>query len=300
MPTLNKHIWLANSLLNAGEQGLTLQELQRKWDNASINDNKDQLKRTTFNRWRNALQQTLGIWIDCNLSTNKYFIANPDIIQSNNLSHWLIDTYTTCNQLTNFIDLKDQILIDEIPSSQNYLTPLLEAIRENKVVTFTYQNFFGEDPHVVIFEPYCLKLSQKRWYTLGKVNKTKQLKTYALDRIQNLTITDKTYKIPKKFNAKTFFSEYYGAVTFDNINLEHVIIRAYYSHPNYLRSLPLHHSQKEVNSTDNYTDFQYTLRPTYDFIMDILKYHDLLEVISPQWLRDEIIQKINKMRDLYK
>jgi predicted DNA-binding transcriptional regulator YafY len=68
---------------------------------------------------------------------------------------------------------------------------------------------------------------------------------------------------------------------------------------NYLRSLPLHHSQQEIESTTEYSIFQLTLRPTYDFQQEILKNGDEIEVLEPLWLRNKITDKIKGMWNKY-
>ena len=77
----------------------------------------------------------------------------------------------------------------------------------------------------------------------------------------------------------------------DNTPMTHVVIRAHNRTPNYLRTLPLHHSQREIASTEHYTDFSFDIRPTADFLGQLLSHGDGIEVLEPQDLRQ-------KMRDL--
>jgi predicted DNA-binding transcriptional regulator YafY len=73
--------------------------------------------------------------------------------------------------------------------------------------------------------------------------------------------------------------------------MAHVVIRAHDWTPNYLRTLPLHHSQRELSSTEHYTDFSFDIRPTSDFLAQLLSQGSGIEVLEPQELR-------GKMRDL--
>ena len=63
--------------------------------------------------------------------------------------------------------------------------------------------------------------------------------------------------------------------------------------------LPLHHSQKEINVTAEYSDFSYFLSPSDDFIGEILRKKDRLYVISPKELRDKILQIVKEMENNY-
>jgi predicted DNA-binding transcriptional regulator YafY len=52
--------------------------------------------------------------------------------------------------------------------------------------------------------------------------------------------------------------------------------------------LPLHQSQQELTSTPDYTDFSYDLRPTSDFIGQLLSQGSGIEVLEPQELRQKM------------
>ena len=76
-------------------------------------------------------------------------------------------------------------------------------------------------------------------------------------------------------------------------------LKAYKEKPNYLRSLPLHHSQCEIESNNDYTIFEYKISPTYDFIQEILSHGNQLEVLSPETFRQQIKAIIQEMNTFY-
>ena len=67
----------------------------------------------------------------------------------------------------------------------------------------------------------------------------------------------------------------------------------------YVRSLPLHGSQKEISTTDDYSVFQYHLVPTFDFRQEILSRGPAMEVLTSKWFREEIMDDIAKMASRY-
>jgi predicted DNA-binding transcriptional regulator YafY len=67
----------------------------------------------------------------------------------------------------------------------------------------------------------------------------------------------------------------------------------------YLRTLPLHHSQREVEKHDDYSIFELTVYPSYDFIHEILSHGEELEVVEPAWVRNECKLYIEEMYKLY-
>ncbi len=111
-------------------------------------------------------------------------------------------------------------------------------------------------------------------------------------------LTDETFELPFGFSSEAYYSEYYG-VTTDETPMAHVVIRAHDWTPNYLRTLPLHHSQREIASTEHYADFSLDIRPTVDFVNELLKYGPGLEVLEPQSLREEIKQSLTDSLNRY-
>jgi len=102
--------------------------------------------------------------------------------------------------------------------------------------------------------------------------------------------------MPADFSPQEYFAEYYGVLT-DNTPMAHVVLRAHNKTPNYLRTLPLHHSQRELSSgeialddstTTPYTDFSFDIRPTADFLGQLLSHGDGIEVLEPQELRQKM------------
>ena len=69
--------------------------------------------------------------------------------------------------------------------------------------------------------------------------------------------------------------------------------------PGYLRSLPIHHSQKELETKDGHTDFSLRLVPTFDFIQELLLHRDQLEVLTPESLREKVAEIVSRMNDFY-
>lgn len=121
---------------------------------------------------------------------------------------------------------------------------------------------------------------------------------YALDRMTELTETNAPYELAVDFDAETFFKDYFGVFIGEETTVQRIVLRAYCKMPNLLRTLPLHHSQKEVYKTDTYTDFEYHLVPTFDFRQAILKEGNELEVVEPISLRnmihDELVEALKK------
>jgi predicted DNA-binding transcriptional regulator YafY len=70
--------------------------------------------------------------------------------------------------------------------------------------------------------------------------------------------------------------------------MAHIVIRASDWLPDYLRTLPLHHSQREISSNNDSVDFSLDIRPTPDFIGELISYGESLKVLEPEDLRLKI------------
>lgn len=298
MPQIQKYIWVINTILNNGK--ITLKKLNEKWKaNVDLSGGLD-LPRQTFDRWKGSILDLFGIIIECERRGGyKYYIENPEILVNGELRKWLLDTYGTADTLSNNLSLHDRILTEEVPSSQKFLSTILNTMQSNNIIKIAHQSFGNQEPIVSTVEPYCVKMSGQRWYLLARNIEKDKLLLYSLDRIQDIEITKETFHLPSDFNAKDFFSEYYGIYIDDKVPLQRIILRADKWHKYYMRTLPLHPSQKEINTTDDYADFEVTLRPTYDFYMKLLSFGNMIKVLEPSNVRLELEHWIKNTMNIY-
>ena len=133
-----------------------------------------------------------------------------------------------------------------------------------------------------------MKVFRQRWYLIAR-NKIKDaIRIYALDRIQSLANTGNAFVMPKDFSPEEYFYNCFGIIHEDNCPPETIDLKVYGTQKEYFRTLPLHHSQKEIETEDDFSVFRYYLSPTYDFLQEILSHGCEVEVLSPAHLRDEV------------
>ncbi len=301
MEQILKYVWVVKTLSKAGAKGITLAELNEKWRSNEDLSRGEDLSRQTFNRWKNELVELFGVLIQCRRRGGyHHYIANPEALESNALSGWLLNTFATAGTLTNRMSLQDRILVEEVPSSQGYLEDIIDAMQNGNVLQMTYRGFEKEHAHTFNVEPYCVKMFQRRWYMLARSTYYGKLRLYGLDRIEDLSVTKKKFKLPKDFNAEEYFSTFFGIVLDKNVPVQRIVIRADRYHKHYVRTLPLHHSQRELCDEGDYADFELTLRPTYDLCMELLRAGNMIEVIEPQSLRKTMHDWVRDMWNIYK
>jgi hypothetical protein len=262
---------------------MTFDELAKKWQADKV-ANGNPLQRSSFNRHRDAILDMFGIIIDCEARTYKYYISNPEVLNDDAIERWLLSTLTVQGVLSDSVSIKDRIVLEEVPAGEEYLQIIIRAIKANKRLRIGYQRF-GSESYETTVSPYALKLFHRRWYLLAYTGR--YMATYSLDRMTLVEMTEEKFAFPTDFSAREYFSEYYGVLT-DETPMAHVVIRAHAWTPDYIRTLPLHASQREIASTDIYADFSYDLRPTADFLGTLLSHGDGIEVLEPQELREKM------------
>lgn len=292
----NRYIWLIDLIYSAGY--ITREEIDRRWSRASLNfDHESMIPERTFHRYKDAIQEMFQIDIRYNKSRG-YYIENTEDIQRDELRQWLIGTFAVENLIGESSELRRRILLEDIPSGQRHLTPIIEAMRDGVKIRIMYQSFHSAEPSTFILAPYCVRVFRQRWYVLGTSEKGKELRLYGLDRILNTERTTTPFVLPENFDAEAFFANGYG-VTVDERKPEIVRISVDAYQANYLRSLPIHPSQEETERNNDYSVFQFFIVPTYEFIKELLSYGGTLEVLSPKWLRKEMKQEALTMNEIY-
>ena len=272
---LDKYIWLVDTIHQAGR--ITLAEINEKWHRSPICDGCD-IPQRTFHNWKNAIQDTFDINIECDRRSGyRYYIEHPEDMTNGAMRTWLLDS------------LRERPLRAEVPDlhHRGHAEEPGDPAGTRKLLARRPFRLYRAAvvPEDIQPEMVCLR-SLPRGF-----------RTFALDRIQELTVLDTVFEYPKDFNPEEYFADFFGIITSSEISKETIRIKAYGLQVNYLRSLPLHHSQKETEKdpAGEWAVFEYRLRPATD-----LKHGNQLEVLSPIWLRESIARDIREMAARYK
>lgn len=306
IPILFKqYIWLIETINRAGK--ITLAELDEKWQDREESDGLS-LSRTTFNRHRDAILDMFGVIISCDRKDgNRYFIENKEVLEDDSVQNWMLSTLSVSNMLDDNVSLQNCILLESIPSGNYLLQDIIKAMRESRRIMITYRRYGAASANSFSAAPYCVKLFKRRWYVLVNLDRPsywtdsdkEALSIFSLDRIEELKILESKFTINPNFDAATYFNECFGIVVGDGTKPERIVIRAYGIEPYNLRDLPLHHSQKELTVTEEYTDFEYFMRPTSDFKAHLMSRGEWLRVLSPNWLVEEMKRWIQAAMNRY-
>ena len=287
---IRRYIWLIDTINQAGEEGISFSNISDKWERNILLSGGEKYAWRTFMNHRDDILELFGIKIACRKSTNSYYIADREELKTaSGFKHWMFDALSLSNQLNESVALKDRIILEDNNSGQEFVSAILEAMRNNKMLTFSYKPYWAEDDRVSNLyhvEPYALKYFKRRWYLLAKYGDS-PLKVYALDRMLDIDIEFEDFTMPEDFSAEAFFSSCFGIIVGEE-KPQQIQLKVNAHQAKYMRSLPLHHSQKEIKRTEEYTVFSLFLSPTFDFVQELLSHGDTFEVLSPKDLRIRI------------
>lgn len=287
--TFNRYIWLLNTLLQYGR--LTFQEIDYRWQRSCLGDGKP-LALRTFHVHREAIAELFGVEVKCDTSTNEYYISSPEILKNDRIRQWLLNSFTLSNMIEASCNMKDRILFEDIPKGTEYIQTVIEAMQENKVLMIEYQPFYGHKSTLHI-QPYAMKVYHQRWYIVGYLKELEGIRNIALDRTLKMELTAETFRYHNNFDAEQYYSNTVGIFVNENLKPQKVVVRAYGIHVEYMRSLPLHHSQEEIECKDQqYADFQYCLCLTPELTSQLLAMGEKIEVLEPKELRKEIKNRL--------
>lgn len=293
----NCYIWLLNTIARGPISRAAIDE---KWAHSSVNEYKqDYLPESNFHRWKSTVEMLFDVHIKCN-AYNEYYIEEASDLRGADLRLRLLNLMSIDSLLKDSKELSDQILFEPIPSGEKFLAPIIEAMRDKCVLQMTYQGFGKPCPHTFPIEPYCLKMFKQRWYVLVYAPDIDKMRVYGLDRIHAIEPTKKKYQLPDDFDAEAYFKYAYGVTVLDEQQPpEKIVISIDEDQADYLRTLPLHPSQKEIEPINGYPAFSFYVYPSEEFCQELFKYGSDLEVHKPESLRKYFAGDAGKVNEMY-
>jgi predicted DNA-binding transcriptional regulator YafY len=170
------------------------------------------------------------------------------------------------------------------PKGTQHLFPLIYAIKKSLCIQFSYAKFQRNDFSERYIEPYALKEVRGRWYIVGRSLGQEDMKSYGLDRIGNLEISEKKFIKDESVDLIEKFRNSFGIYSSEEYPVEDVILSFDAQDGHYLKSLPLHSSQEILRDNTEFI-IRLHLKITHDFVMEILSRSWSLKVIQPESLR---------------
>jgi hypothetical protein len=296
---IGKYIWLVQTFIDAGPGGLSLPEISDRW---TARFGGTDYPRRSFNNHREAVAEVFGIEIVCNRSTNRYYIdAGESAVDKRQSVDWLINTFTVNNLLSLGKErLSGRVSVEDIPSGQKHLVTVMQAMLDNIGMELRYRKYLSDEEEIRHIRAYAIKEFEKRWYVVAYSEEAEALRVYAMDRIISLTPTGEKFKMPKGFRVDDLFEASYGIYLPEGDSPMLVKIRTTPREAAYLRDLPLHPSQVFLGEDhDGRSLFALRVIPNPNFVMELCRHGNRLEVLEPEALRVQVAQELRNALKIY-
>lgn len=240
----------------------------------------------TFQRDLEDIRSLYSIEIKYNFKNRVYYIENEAESEVSERALEAFDIFNALNivdGLSEFIDFEKRR-----PQGTDNLYGLIHAIKNRFQISFTHQKYWESESTERTVEPYALKEFKNRWYVLANDLKDNKVKSFALDRLTDLSVSKKKFHYPNDFNINEYYKHCFGIISPKEHIPQEVILSFTPYQGKYIKSLPLHESQQILIDNEEELRIKLTLFVTYDFFMELLSYGANVKVIEPENLISDI------------
>ena len=295
---------------------LTFEEIADEWKEARANQNNDVLDKRTFHRYRDNIQSQFGISVECNKSDGYRYYVKRDPVDDDDVTEWMLSSMRLAS-LGDMLKYHNKVMLDTPPYNTEYLDDILAAIDKHYLLKFKYVSGFGAESDMVL-APAFVRYYKQRWYVVGvkvgdykfsqtdnKVDERKLIRCLPFDRISFLKLICEKHplsaKMKKFLTPENYYEDCFGIYRMEDVPVENIRIRAFYPEYNYIEEVPLHESQQKVKESKDgmYREYTLTVRPSRDFLQELLWHGRNIIVLKPESLRLEMIGILKDMAQSY-
>ena len=305
---------------------LTFEEIADEWKEARANQDEDELDKRTFHRYRENIQSQFGITVECNKSDGYRYYLKRDPVENDDVTEWMLSSLRLAS-LGDMLKFHNKVMLDTPPYNTEYLDDILAAIDKQYLLKFKYVSGFGAESDIVL-QPAFVRYFKQRWYVIGvkseerrvknssaevdgdadlnaDVDEKKLVRCLPFDRISFLKLICEKHplstKMKKFLTPENYYEDCFGIYRMEDVPVEKIRIRAFYPEYNYIEEVPLHESQQKVKESKDgmYREYTLTIRPSRDFLQELLWHGRNLIVLKPESLRQEMIGILKDMTMSY-
>ena len=299
MSQLKKCLYIIDLLRRRGP--MTLNEINKSFVYSPLYDKN--IEPRTFARYKDFIALNFPYCIEFNNRTKKYelFRDDPLYAEDHSLYDYLLSAYHIQSLSELAIKHQDKIVITEAPTGVENVHIILEAIDKQRGIECSYYSFTKDTVKDQAIIPYFLKTWEQRWYLVGEpANRHHKPAVYALERMDNIRLTDEIMHPSEEIAPEEYFDGSFGVNHSDDQKPETLKIKVYGSQVSYIRTLPIHDSQKEIETTEEWSIFEYRLVPCFNLYQELLWHREKLEVLEPLYVRDEMKKIVENLYNIYK
>jgi len=307
---------------------LTFEEIADEWKEARANQDNDVLDKRTFHRYRDNIQSQFGISVECNKSDGYRYYLKRDPVDDDDVTEWMLSSLRLAS-LGDMLKYHNKVMLDTPPYNTEYLDDILAAIDKHYLLKFKYVSGFGAESDIVL-QPAFVRYFKQRWYVVGvkvkseerrvknssaevdgeadlnaATNGKKLVRCLPFDRISFLKVICEKHPLSAKMKRfltpENYYEDCFGIYRMEDVPVEKIRIRAFYPEYNYIEEVPLHESQQKVKESKDgmFREYTLTVRPSRDFLQELLWHGRNIIVLKPESLRLEMIGILKDMTKSY-
>ena len=298
---------------------LTFEEIADEWKEARGNQDNDVLDKRTFHRYRENIRSQFGITVECDKSDGYRYYLKRDPIANDDVTEWMLSSLRLAS-LGDMLKFHNKVMLDTPPYNTEYLDDILAAIDKQYLLKFKYVSGFGAESDIVL-QPAFVRYFKQRWYVIGvkkqrsasegKANSSaeedvrKLVRCLPFDRISFLKMICEKHPLSKEMKKfltpDNYYEDCFGIYRMEDVPVEKIRIRAFYPEYNLIEEVPLHESQQKVKESKDgmYREYTLTVRPSRDFLQELLWHGRNIIVLKPESLRQEMISILKDMTKSY-
>ena len=283
------YVWIINTIYNA--RRISLEDLNERWCATDMSDGHP-FSRASFYRHKESIQNMLGINILCDTTDDyRYYIEDRAVLRSDGIMRWVLDSISVGCIISEARALHDRISTERISYNPDALRTIIDAMGRSHTVTLNYRRY-GADAREHTVEPYSIKFYRHRPYLLGHRDGGR-FTVFALDRMQDIHVTEESFHQDDDFDTEIFFRNYFGVIISSGQECQRIVLRAYGWERHSMHDLPMHCTQRTLHMGEDYVDYEILTCPTSDLLGYILSRGRWLKVLSPQGVIDSIKSELN-------
>lgn len=240
----------------------------------------------TIRRDFETIRTDFKIDLEYSAKERGYFIESK--IENDSLVEFALENFEISSSLNQDGGLPSFVIPEKRKSKGTEHFYILSKFIENKnIISFTYQKYDNKTVSNPIVSPQAIKESRGRWYLLAVPQNEKEIKSYGLDRIKDITVTDSHFS--KRIDINEIEKKYADcfAMFTTEATAEKVVLSFDERDGDYISSYPIHHSQ-QIDHQDNRVIVSLNIKITLDFIMELMSRAWSVEVLEPISLREEL------------
>lgn len=210
---------------------------------------------------------------------------------------WVHELIPKLNKSFHLKEQEDYIIsfdTNQYLKGKEFITPLFSAIKNKQTLLITYTTFQNNIESTFTFSPYHLKQYNNRWFLFGKQEEFDSITNLALDRINTITQIATPYDESLQTNFDDYFEDCIGVTKPNDTNPIKFELLANSKLAPYIKTKPLHGSQKKIEENEDGYLFSIEVIPNYELEKLLLSFGEDLKVMNPAPQKEKLKQRIQK------